>query len=270
MRAEGQNIIMKKFFSTTAVILSAMLTLSSCGKDKDDEPIVPTPQVQKRLVEYHEDGNAWINQISYDNVGTIDKTSEYYSEYNCVLYSSNYMYSEEQITILEEDYNYTGELESTYTNFYKIESGLIKDYGDYKITYENGRIKSWTDFYDNGYADEIVTFTWQDGDIVSMESSLGIKLEYTYFSEKDFGGVNALQQSNSVLYDDLDPYLVMQGFFGKLPVHLLKSVKRTDSDGDINTYDYTYYFDEDGYPLSMIERLKDNRTFTTSFKWRKQ
>lgn len=248
-----------------------MLTLSSCGKDNEDEPIVPSPQVQKRLVEYQEKGS-WLNLISYDQIGNIEKTSEYYSEYDCILGSSKYTYSLEQIVVLDESFYETGELANTYTHNYKIKNGLITDfwkYGSdyYKIIYENDRIKSWTYYDSNGFADEVVTFTWQNDDIVSMESSYGFKFEYTYYSENDFGVINALQQHDSVLYDDLDPYLVMQGFFGKLPVHLLKSVKKIYDDGDISTYDYTYNFDEDKYPLSMIERLKDNRTYTTSFKW---
>lgn len=230
-----------KTFRLIAFAVSAMLmcvNLSSCGDDDNgDEP--PTPEVKKRLVTVTYDrGN---DIIQYDTEGRISSVTIQYNDGPYLKTSSDtYTYSDEKIT--EGD------------NTYYLKNGLItkwtNEYDDYTVTYQftydgNNLVK-----FTNSY-EEIVTFNWKNGNVVSskeVDTDYYRDFKYEYDTEHyDFGKVAAFLQSNSFLFDDLDPYLIIQGYFGNLPKNMIETIYTTWSDGDEDTDVFYYDYDADGY-----------------------
>ncbi len=221
-----------------------LVGISSCNND--DEP--DKPKVEKQLVKIT--GELSLNRgestgIVWGSDGKIQAAGD-----------DTYTYTENQIVVTDK----YGD------RIYKLKNGLIlEDDEGWKFEYADNRLVKWE------YSSEVVTFTWENGDITEMESDHEIKLVYSYASSNDFGGVNAFHQSDSFLYDDLDPILVMQGFFGTMPIHLVQRCIRTSrgyhGSLEADEYQWEYELDSDGYVNTMIETFSDGRKFDTEFSW---
>lgn len=242
---------MKKMRTFSYALIAALVCVGFVACSDDDAPDAPKPTVDKRLVSYS-DYSGENCTIEYDADGRISKVSDAYD-------AVTFTYNKASISVSG------GNNEGTYT----LKDGLITEWretdgGVWKFTYSQGRLTGYTDYYG-----ETTTYTWKDGDIVTQEirdENGNYKTEtYTYATDYDYGTVCAFLQSDSYLYDNLCEFLILQGYFGKTPVHLPNSIHEEWSDGDSDTGTITYRFDADGYPSSMNA---DGDTFT--FTWVKK
>ena len=232
---------MKHLQTLVAVAMCVIFAMSftSCSKD-DDEP--EKPKVEKRMMSIDDDSfvysNGKITQVLWR--GDVD---------------ANITYSESSITI-KGGVNYSG--------IYHLSNGLVTKYvesdGWYQeFTYEDGRLKNWKKYYNDGTLDEDITFEWKDGvitrqtDIELMDNGnmeLYCQYEYSYTTDPDYGGAIAIFQSDSMFYDDLPEALIVQGYFGKWPKYLVSGA--IDVSGYFSRKNsYTYALDSDGYPLKI-------------------
>lgn len=236
---------MKLLQSLVAVALCVIFAMSfaNCSKD-DDEP--EKPKVEKRMMS--------IDKISF--VYTDGKITQ--TLWNGSI-DDNLIYTESSIKIDEETYY--------------LKDGLVTKYvesdGWYQeFTYEDGCLKNWKKYYEDGTLDEDITFEWKDGvitrqtDIELMDNGnmeLFCQYEYSYTTDPDYGGAVAIFQSNSMFYDNLPEALIVQGYFGKWPKYLVSGA--IDVSGYFNRENsYTYTLDSDGYPLKISG--SENAKFT--------
>lgn len=231
---------------TVALCVIFAMCCISCSND-DDEP--EKPKVEKRMKSVDKESFVY-------NDGKITQTLWDGSVKNKIIYN------ESNIKIGNE-------------TFY-LKDGLVSKYvesdGWYQeFTYQDGRIKTWKKYYDNGTLDEDISFEWKDGVIVrqtdielnySGNMELFCEYQYSYTTYPDYGGAVAAFQSNSMFYDGLPVALIIQGYFGKWPKYLVSGAV------DVSGYfeepeSYTYILDSDGYPLSM------SGTDSARFTWEK-
>lgn len=250
-----------KFIAFALFAVLACVSLASCSDDDKDEPTpdVPKPSVEKRLtqlsmsysytydIQYNSDGR--IGKVVRKHNGQTDKTT-------------TYTYSSSQISVTEA-YDYGG----SYTETYRLNNGLISELqGEASYSYDGGRISKWRE--DDG---SNKTFEWSMGDIVKTATKWSdepttYRATYGYSDKYDYGRiVGIVVDSNDMLYDDFEPYLLMQGFYGTTPIHLPQDA----SDGYGNDYDYawSYEFDADGYPTSVTEYIDGRKEHTITFTW---
>lgn len=231
------------------------------------------PEVSKRILKGGEDGH-YPYFFDYSN----GKITSYRSSGDYAI-----IYTDSLITIRALAYGSD--------IIYKLQDGLIvncTEYYVYKDTeyfeisefkYDNRKLKSIirTDITQNDsirteYETNRIEFTWDNDVITHQQEWYGRALNlhcdyyYEYSTHRDFGGVCAFLDSNSLLYDDWPQALLVQGYFGDLPKYLL--IKATDivSGGHgINRFEYIY--DSDGYPTYMSWILQDGRSIPYIFEW---
>lgn len=273
---------MKTAKLTSAILLATIASVgfSSCSKDDKDEPM---PKIEKRLTAisektYVEGGRSEASEIFYDTDGRVSSVKTKYTDGfgNTNIGGRTYEYHADRI-IMKEIYPYASD-EETETIYY-ITDGLIVSsqrpdelqnfqYDGKKLTIAK------TDSY-------TIQFNWNNDDIIStsqnsIAASENCNYTYEYYSENDFGHASAFIQ-DFYFYDVLDKYLVMQGYFGIKPTHMLKEVKQTyDEDHHIDYLKCSYTYDEDGYPTladytSHYKSLStDNyhqQRYSISFTW---
>lgn len=279
---EKHKKIMKKLnLKMIAISLASLVVcvnLTSCSGDDDEDlnpqPSNPQPSVVKRLVEFSDYGEDEFTKIVYDSKGRISS----------MIYSNgayNYTYSADKIIKKWESSNPDSYFwgETTYT--YDLSNGLVvkcleEDY------YSNGNLADFdlaTLTYNGNYLVEMLwrselhfdktTFEWDKGNIISSEEieedGSAISLKYEYDSEHfDYGRIAALFQTNSILFDELDEGLLLQGYFGNLPKNILTIAERTDSpDGYYSMDMFSYEYDADGYPI----KIKDEQGRVSTLIW---
>lgn len=266
-----------RFFVYAFFGMLAYVNFTSCSNDDKDEPFeTPKPSVEKRLASItekyrnYDPGQASsrdeLTTIDYDSNGRIISVTIERDDYK---HTKSYSYSENAITV--SDHN---------IDKYTLENGLITKWEE-STNYDNpNETTVWTFKYDNGRLikwsrgdEETTTFKWNNSNITetsNMSDGYHKQSSYQYYSNYDFGGINALYQSDSILFDDLDANLVMQGYFGKLPAQLLKSVhQKAQGPGysDVYTDDFTYQFDDDGYPTIQQNITDSGISISLHFTW---
>lgn len=247
-----------KFLAFALFTVFACVSFASCSDDDKDEPEMPSPSVQKRLVKFSI--NAGSYEITYDSQGRIVAVV-YYGYDGQTDRTTTYTYSSSQISATE-----TYSSGDSYMEIYHLNNGLITEQGDITYSYEGGRISKWRDIDGSNK-----TFEWSNGDISSTSTNWSDGYDcgdaaYKYTDKYDYGRiVGIIEDSDDLLYDDFDPYLVMQGFFGTTPLNLPQDASNTWG----NTYAYTYEFDEDGYPISGTRYINGKKIDSLSFFWEK-
>lgn len=86
--------------------------------------------------------------------------------------------------------------------------------------------------------------------------------------------MNAFIQDNSILFDNLDVALIMQGYFGKCPKYLVNMATEESHyyyngqyEEDFSSYTWDYKLDSDGYVEIKKYILDDGRSFPSQFYW---
>lgn len=261
---------MKTAKLTSAILLATIASVgfSSCSKDDKDEPM-PKPSVEKRLTKA---SIPWSDL--YRN--TYEPTYNTNGQIQSSKISSEWLYDGD-VSHYTESFTYSGDKIEANTNFwhdyngtYYLSNGLITKYVDESgnestFQYDGRHLTQFT----NEYGDKRV-YKWDNNDIVStyeIDSEDGTSRHaytYEYYSEYDFGGICVFLDSNSYPYDDIHPLLAIQGFFGDLPVHMLK---RIIEDNEVDC-DFTYFYDNEGFPVATDYKLAGNpNTFKQSFAW---
>lgn len=251
---------MKKFKFPALALLVALANVSfaSCSNDDKNEPTpgVPKPSVEKRLTQVKRVGHTY--DFQYNSDGRISKVVIKYN--NQTDRTIDYTYSPSQISVTE---TYSGG--GSDTEIYSLNNGLIsKLQGETEYSYDEGRISKWRE---NTGSNK--TFEWNMGEIIKTATKWSdepttYRATYGYSDRYDYGRiVGIVVESNDMLYDDFDPYLVMQGFFGITPIHLPQDA----SDGYGNNYAWSYEFDTDGYPSSVTEHMNGRNLSSITFIW---
>ncbi len=248
-----------------ALLIALCAGFVSCSDDDEGETTsgVPKPSVVKRLVKVtdYNDSRQYQYDIQYDANGRVNKvieTEEMFYDYGTgTVREYAYTYSPSQITVTE-----TNSYGHSSTETYNLSNGLISECkGEYTCSYDNGRIAKWREV-DGGSN----TFTWSGGNITkTVRYDSGRSMTYEYSDKYDYGRiVGVVFESNSILYDDLDGYLVMQGFYGTTPTHLpLGGSLITESGYEA----FNYEFDSDGYPTSVTRYCDGYESCTFTLTW---
>ncbi len=256
--------------------LVVCVNLTSCSGDDDEDlnpqPSNPHPSVVKRLVGFSGYDSDEFTKIVYDSKGRISS----------MVYPSggadNYTYSADKIIKKYEGSNIFNET-TIYT--YDLSNGLVIKCLEERY-YSDGDLADVdlaTLTYNGNYLVEMLwrsehyfdktTFEWDNGNIISSEeideTGTKISLKYEYDAEHiDYGYIAALFQSNSILFDELDEGLLLQGYFGYLPKNILTIAERTDSDDGYYSMDmFSYEYDADGYPI----KIKDEQGRVKTLIW---
>ncbi|MBQ9076725.1 MAG: DUF4595 domain-containing protein [Muribaculaceae bacterium] len=250
-----------KFLALALCAVLASVNFSSCSDDDMDEPTsdvpdVPKPSVEKRLTSVKYSYGYHCN-IQYDANGLIDQIVRVYNGQTDK--TTTYTYSSSHISVTET-YSYG----NSSTENYCLNNGLISELeGEIIYSYDEGRISKWRE---NDGSNK--TFEWSTGDIMKTSTKWSDEpatyhATYRYSDGYDYGRiVGFVVDSNDMLYDDFEPVLVMQGFFGITPIHLPQDA----SDGS-DDYAWSYEFDENGYPTSVTEYIGGSETQTITFTW---
>ncbi len=253
-----------KFIALSLITVAVCLGIASCSNDDDEPeqtvPEMPQPSVKKRLTQVTYPHS--VCDISYDQEGRIEKVVSTHN--GAVNKTTTYSYSSSQIQVTEINISWNGH-SSSYMETYSLSNGLItKIQDDWFLTYKSGRISKWTD--GGGYKN----FEWSMGDISSTLThwSKDNRATYEYSDKYDYGRiVGIIADSNDLLFDDFEPYLVMQGYFGQTPIHLVQAAIDDRGDGSDDLWKWQYEFDQDGYPISVTTSLNGRNTDTFHFSW---
>jgi YD repeat-containing protein len=254
----------------TAIIIS--VSLSACGDDDSDSPETPVNPEAKhitRVVQEKDDGDKTEFIYNYDSQGRVIAMME--QETNKTRVSNSYLYTftynGNTITVNEEDkYIYT----------YSLLDGRITSLrSEYKYsTSTQTRVTSYS--YDaQGHLksmdedDNNKTCTWSGGDLTEMNQTYQERDgERHYWYKIDYNSDTAPANYMHIgLFDGRETALVMMGYFGKMPTHLIREITRHHADGDYETSTLTYQIQE-GRPVKIDftqVSLHDNNPGTPDF-----
>jgi hypothetical protein len=147
---------MKKSFNTVPfyallAILGFATTFSGCKKDEKDEP-VPPKVYRMSNIEYTEDGDTYVNKITYTADNKIQKFSEI--ENGVELYRSNWGWNGNEVTITEE----------------MLEEGVwvAEEWSYVKLYYANGHVSEAQYYYHDTLSSK-TTYTW-NGNLLTNEA----------------------------------------------------------------------------------------------------
>lgn len=244
------------------------LSVISCSDD-DEKDIVQRPEasVKMQLV-FVSDGHDECKDFVYDANGrvvsfTVLKKYDFDSKSG----KRTYSYATNKV-VCQEDYE-----DSSKNIIYELTDGLItksietyvnngtssKHYTVYEYDSskqlvrvadvdENGNV-IWEEAL-QGYREEHIT--WENGNPVKITDEEGYTIN-SFNTQPCY--IGPFQDEVTSFFGDEDPYLMQSGFFGVLPVNLLKSVTYyTQYAGvvyDPYTYEITYVLNENGYPLKI-------------------
>lgn len=248
-----------KFLVSALFAVLACVNFASCSDDDKNEPTpdVPKPSVEKRLTSVKYSFGTECN-IQYDANGLIGQIVRVHN--GQTKQNTTYAYSSSQLSVTETD-----SYGNSYTETYCLNNGLISDLeGETTYFYDGGRISKWREGDGSNK-----TFEWSMGDIMKTTTKWSDEpaphhATYGYSDQYDYGRiVGIVVDSNDMLYDDFEPYLLMQGFYGTTTIHLPQDA----SDGYGNNYAWSYEFDAEGYPTSVTEYTGGRKTHTIIFTW---
>ncbi len=194
---------MKKPFNTVPfyallAILGIATTFSGCKKDEKDEP-VPPKVYRMNSIEYTEDGDTYVNKITY----TADNKIQRFSEI------------ENGVEIYHNDWAWNGN-EVIITGSYLEEGTWITDASIDKLIYSGGHVSEYQYYYEDTLSAK-TTYTW-NGDLLTKEDMAfyasdtmvwGYTVNYTYDGTKlisaDWFTLGMLMQKQVIEYQDGKP-----------------------------------------------------------------
>lgn len=263
---------MKRIYLIAVMLCVMAAGLSSCKNDDNDNPVRPDNKyrLEKMVTDF---GNNWsgINRdFVYDREGRVESFT--------------------QILDREDDmfwkYEYTSSLIVSWTKFegtdweillnYFLENGLVSHIKNDKISIDchieydsQNQIKKMK----NKDGEVLLEFEWKDGNIskVIYYSESEPSCIYTYEYGDDPNTLCMLPCLIPISYEDeFDPYIIANGYFGKLSKNLpLKQICMEESSDKptVTTYSYSG-FNQDGYPSTMtIKNWEDD--CRADFVWKK-
>ena len=266
---------MKQTFFLITVLLSMMAAgLSSCKSDDNDNPVNPDKKyyLERADIDY---GNNWDGSnrdIIYDNEGRVTSIT--------------------QVLSVEDDmywkYEYSPSLIVSWTKFegsdwkillnYYLENGLVSHIKNDKISIDcyveydsQNQIKRMKE----AEGDVDLEFEWKDGNIAKVIEYSGGNPSYIYtFEYTEYPNtLHMLPLLIDIGYEDeLDPFIIAAGYFGKVSKNLpltetCTDVEYPDSKEKVTTYSYSG-FNEAGYPSALTIRNWEDDC-RADFVWRK-
>ena len=256
----------------TAIIIS--VNLSACGDDDSDSPETPVdPQAKHitRVVQEEDDGDKIEFIYSYDSQGRVtslvERETDNAHDSSTYTYTYDFTYGDNTVTITRgKTYIYTysmlnGRITSCKRE-YQYSSGTESRITSYSYD-SQGHLKSMNE------DDEIITYTWSGGDLTEMDQTYQEHDgERHYWYKIDYNSDTAPANYMHIgLFDGRETALVMMGYFGKMPTHLIREITRHHADGDYETSTLTYQIQE-GRPVKIDftqVSLHDNNPGTPDF-----
>lgn len=242
--------------------------LTSC-KDNDEpsdssnRPIVRNRPIQIEVT-YSRGDSRTLTNITYESglkVKSYDELISYVYGDQSVSWEKaaiSYSYDSNSIKKIEKrEFPYTQAPSKSTEWKYELKNGLIyKDMYDNSFDYKEDRLYSEVEDNYNG-----IYYEWENGNPINIKGALIKKPnEMLYHQEFQFTDHPlyvwvSSQEEQFDIYTFGDPFLVMAGYYGKLPKNLIEKRQYYWNDGSSKITNYKYTFDENGYPtqISIIE-----------------
>jgi len=233
---------MKKI--TFTLLIALLVGFNSCSSD---DPINnggnPNSTQRKitKIEKLNQQGTVFSTEIfTYDSQGRwikSEETSDNQVKTKTLSYSAN------SISFRDNYYNE----ETTF----ELNKNIIISRGDKtydKYHYSNGYLSR---IGTGGYAD----FTYSNGNLIKVVEDDGDSYyDITYTDYPDKLGINIFEPNYNDGDLDVRPNnpLYQFGYFGKKSNNLIKTIKGKYYNGNTDTYNYSYNFDNEGYVTEMI------------------
>lgn len=255
---------MKKVFT----VLSALVMLASCKKDKN---VQPNPvNGNKKLVKYTQPAYNYEQLMEYDAQGRITKEDESNSDLYTFTYGAN-SFTLKAIRKSENNrvvIDFSGTLDAkgrivTVTGLQQYAQNNPQNViFNYEYNADGYLVKLTKDFSTN--PDYKYEFSYTNGDLTeSKYFENGVykhSIFYEYYLDKP-------EKTELTQFYSLGPQVTM--LEGKPNAHLTKHAKLINANNTVSwTYDYSYDLDAEGYPVKMVIS-NGNTSWTTFFYYSK-
>ena len=253
IRVRQQFMKTIRFISLAFVATVISVSLCACGDD-DDSPLIPVDPNAKHITRiYYQENNGKFKEIiySYDSQGRVAQMVEKSNLRDTWTHfdTYDYTYGDNTITVYYKGKYY---FDSKYT--YTLTNGRITSLR--KETQNNQPSVESYSYDEQGYLKTrnleryYETYTWE-GSFLKSANYPDYCLMYEYSNYKV--PVNYIPVN---LFDEKMAVLAMQGFFGKMPSHLISSITNYKSNGVSSTTPYNYEM-QDGRPVKYGSTVID-------------
>lgn len=250
----------------SSLSLIAMLLISvSCSKDEpglNDKHGSKDDSGTKRLVrtieiETNREGTE-IYTFSYDVEGKLKMVSaDWLGSHGIKTGGLKNTYAMVGNNLILDFFSYEGQKvdEEKYTCTLNS-SGMVESMTDIDnntntLSYQNGCLSKWVESDAGG--EESVQYTWQEGNLIKGRWSDGMVEEYTYYTEVNKMNIEMLEAFYGIELFDCS-YVLTSGYFGLRNKNLLKKGYSRNAK-DMQSIEYSYQFDKDGYVVGFYAIL---------------
>ena len=243
---------MKKLyvFALAIIGLYACVNLSSCSKDDKEEPSKPDASVKMRPIsigwydEEKKERYSTYKNITY-NEGL--QVKSYVDENRSGESKIEYQYSQNSITKIRTWNSDNNDIEN-----YGLSNGKIVSDGWYEFEYNGNQLSRMV------HNDDITVYYWNNGNITKRENEGSTVCNYIYTDYPMYVWIQAeYRGAAEEVFEEADPFLVQQGYYGSVPVNWVKEMSETylDNRNRTDLVKCNYEFNEYGYPIEIRKEI---------------
>ena len=191
------------------------------------------------------------------------KVKSYTSKDYSLIKNISYSYNNNSITKTISSQNGSSDEEIFSLSNGKIISGM-----GYSYQYDDNKLLKTID------GDSEAVNSWSNGNILQRTWNKSTS-EYTYMDNPMYVWVQTeYEGSAEEIFENCDPFLVRQGYYGQIPSNLIKQISEYDGYNDrTDVVRYQYQLNDNGYPIQITRTStyggSSSETIIVKIEWEK-
>lgn len=234
--------------------------VSSCSKD--DEPgnsPEPTIKMRPTSIVWYNEGDA-TPFVKYENIEYFEslKVRSWVKDWGMTTKTYEYTYNTN--SIIRTETSSDGNVSFTSEDTFIISNGkIVREDEDYYEYEGDLLIRQASD----GYISETI-YAWDKGNITERiingdDGSAALTCSYTYTDYPMYVWIQTEYEGGAEeMFEESDPFLVRQGYYGKIPNYWVKQMDETYitvNSGRKDVARLDYVFNENGYPTKISRSI---------------